>query len=443
MRWELRKNRKGQQYYSFLYWDDQNKKRKRLKKTDTAHVKTEKQAEVFAQKWNRKHDAAKYRIKRRMEWREKHHDMAELLDKYIAERKKKAPNSWTNDAYWLEKYCFYFFVENKSLNNLDVWSEHFNAFRDWLEEASSLRSLKGQTREAEGGRVLSYSSKNHCIKSLNTFLRAMVPENLEKFASCPYFSRDLLNRKGIEFYVTEKDAEEVEEKLREIDANSADFFRVLYHTGLRLNEGLGLSLKTLRPGIPEDKTVKKAIERFQMDCFAYLVLESQPASSVAIRDTDGKIKRKPLKGRKKIDLRNNRLIPISDAKSAGILMAAYDRCKSELEKDRYGNSGDDYLLFEGLNKNIFSNNLKKAYLSLKKPYRSPHSLRHSFATNLIGRTDGDPWFTAHVLGHSLRSPEVTMRYNHLWEAIQQKEQVEQKDNWSDARRLIDSALKKA
>lgn len=85
------------------------------------------------------------------------------------------------------------------------------------------------------------------------------------------------------------------------------------------------------------------------------------------------------------------------------------------QSKRFGGNKKDYLLFDGLNKSIFGNHLRRACSTLKVRHFTPHSCRHTFATNFTGKTLGEIFLCQIVLGHTNLS--TSRKYIHIWEQI--------------------------
>lgn len=159
MRAELRKLSTGEEYYSFVYYDGE--KRIRLKKSSHPHFTNREAAEEWAKSQEAIHESAKARIIKRLQWKTQYYKFSKISDDYIENCKKVQPNSWKNTAFYLEHYVLPFFLEVKKSNNPNNWSIHFEEFRDWLEDnAETVTTPK---------KLIAYSTKNHCIKTLNTF----------------------------------------------------------------------------------------------------------------------------------------------------------------------------------------------------------------------------------------------------------------------------------
>lgn len=429
MRYEKR-NLKNSVYYSFLYWDPKTKKRIRLKKSEVpSDINSDAKAAEFCKVKEAELQAFSIKVKRELEWKKKYYDFEQLLEIYSKQRKKDAPNSWETDVYYLEQYVFMFFLTIKNSNNLNNWDLHFEDLRNWLEHDAELLKQK------RANKTLAYATKNACIKSLNRFLSTMVRNNKMKGPSprCEMFAKHKLNRKGIESYIYPAEAKQVYEKLTEIDAEVADFFWVMLNTGLRLNEGLGLAASHVFKGQPSEANLKKMLSRYDIKSIVHLILDSQPKNKNPIRDANGNILRKPLKHRRKIEPKNNRIIPVTDDKAAKIIASRFNSQAKLIKDKKYGDNRGNYLLFDNLDKNRVSNKLRRAYEELKVKPKSPHDCRHTFCTEVVALTEGHQFLARYVLGHA--DATTTENYLHLWEVIQRKiaqdQQIEDEINLDD------------
>lgn len=414
MRFEKR-NLKKSAYYSFLYWDPKTKKRIRLKKSEVpSDIDSDFKAEAFCKVKEAELQAYSLKAKRDLEWKKKFYDFESLLEIYCKQRKKDAPNSWETDVYYLEQYVFNFFLTKKSSNNLNSWELHFEDLREWLEHEAEL------VKQKRANSTLAYATKNACIKSLNRFLSTMVRQNKMKGPApkCQLFPKHQLNRKGIEAYIEVSESRLVFQKIKEADVEVADFYWVILHTGLRLNEALGLAASHIFKGAPKDLNLSKMLSRYKINPIVHVILDSQPKGRNSVRDSDGMVERKPLKHRRKIEPKNNRIVPVTDEKAAQILAARFNE-QAKLIKDKaYGECRSNYLLFENLDKNRVASRIRKAYEQLSLKPKSPHDCRHTYCTELVALTEGHHFLAKHVLGHA--DIQTTENYLHLWEAIQQK-----------------------
>ncbi len=415
MRYEKRKSKNKEEYYSFLYWDPKTKKRMRLRKSEVpADIDTDEKAESFCKLKEAELQNFSLKVKRDLEWKRKFYDFEQLLELYAKRRKTEAPNSWKTDVYYLEQYVFTFFLSIKKSNNLHSWENYFEDLRDWLEKDAELVKQKGKNLR------LAYATKNACIKALNRFLSTMVRQQKMKgpVSRCSMFPKHQLNRKGIESYITPAESQVVFEKLKEIDKDVAEFYWVLLHTGLRLNECIGLAASHVFKGQPSEVNLKKMLDRYGLNSILHIVLDSQPSSNEGIRSKDGTVLRKPMKHRRRIEPKNNRIIPVSDKLAATIIAERFNAQAALIKAKTFGDQRGNYLLFSGLDKNRVSNKMRRAYELLGVAAKSPHDCRHTYCTELVALTEGHHFLAKYVLGHSDIS--TTENYLHLWEVIQQK-----------------------
>jgi len=398
--------------FSFIYYDTTLGKNVRLKSSEIpSSVRTEIDAEEFCKRFDRKYDSLQRRLSEKMKWKTHFFNFEKTLERFQASRKEDAPNSWQADEYYFNYYILDFFLNQKDENNLNNWHFHFEDFRDYL---STVRPLKQRV----GKKCLAYATRNSIIKSLNAFLRFMWRRReVEAEYKCRYFSKSLIARKSMESVIPEDHQKIIYERLKSENPMAADMFWVALNTGLRLNELLGLSLADFFPGEPSYKPLLMSLKNLSLAPIGYLLLESQPSNSVVLRDPTGKVIRKPLKGKKLIGEHENRTVPIFDKQTFNILARLWNKQRTRREQGHYGDSPADYLLFDGLNKNVYSNALKKAQRSLKTKF-TPHDTRHTYSTWLAEVSAGNFMLCKIILGHS--NLDVTLRYIHMQERMQRE-----------------------
>lgn len=403
--------------YSFIYYDHKLKKNVRLPQEEVPKgIDCDEKAAEFCRRKMSENDAAKVRIQRQQEWRSQFFDFKALLELYEADRKRNCPNSWQGDVFYLSHYALPFFLQTKSCNNLSNWPLFYEEFRELL---LVVEPFKRKTAT----KTLAYASKNLIIKSLNTFMSLMVRKNkVGSVPKCKYFEREFLYSKGVESVIPDREAKIIYDKLKETDELSADAFHVCLNTGMRENELFGLPLSSIFSGEPTDDTLKKSLKMYGMACIGYIVLDSQPKLA-KIRDLDGMVPRKPLKSKKKIEPKSNRVIPITDKLTFNILVKRWKEQQVLYAKKVYGKNQRDYLLFDGLTKNHYYSALIRAIKKSKLPHHSPHDTRHTFATNFAKATFGNTSLCRIVLGQVKQ--EVTDRYIHLYDEIQRNLRVDE------------------
>jgi integrase len=419
MRAEERKRANGALYYSFIYFDGH--KKIRLKQSD--HPKFDNLGD--AQKWalakTAEHDSLKARALKRLEWKNKYYQFNELADDYIEYCKKSQPNSWTNTRFYLHHYVLPFFLNIKDANNPNSWTLYFEEFKDWLEDCAV--TIK-QPQE-----IIAYSSKNHCIKTLNTFLSYLLkknlvnPSNIHKLSG---FAKHKLNTREADDLISFEEYQSIYNNLLEINESVAILYQTAYYTGMRFNEIYGLSMDSLFIGDIDDLVLSKALSDHQIEYFGYIILTDQPANKSRKRQSNGTIKRKPLKSQKKISEKNSRIIPITSKDHFNNLVKLYKTQDGNYQNRKYGSDRKNYVLFDNLSPSECNRSLRLVYEKSKYIYKSYHCCRHTRCTELVGLTR-DFVLTKYWLGHSRQ--ETTLRYTHIYqqsvrEAIKKKQQID-------------------
>lgn len=424
MRIEKRTIKKsGESYYSFVRYDSVSKKNLRMTREEIRNrfgrdIVTEEDARKCLGLLEAEVDSTKKQFKRRSDWQEKFYRFSELLRIYKIKRQKKAPNSWRHSTHYLTYYVLPFFLNHRQIGNILLWPDHYEAFRTWLETDACLVRKPGQR--------ISYASMNHCVKALNTFMRHLKDDGIvTELRLMEAFDESLLKERTADDLVPEQDMIKIVSHLHFVgNSLEADYYRFLYFTGMRFNEGLGVSLADVHPGQSDHGLFSNLLRKNNIKYFGYILLDSQPAAeNRSARDVEtGRVPRKPLKGRKKICEKNSRIVPITDRDVWNNLVL---RCKEQFQNWKTGIHGPeqkDYLLFDGLNKATSMTRLKSAHEGLNLGHKTWHCLRHTRATTLFGET-GDRELAKMWLGHS--SDRVFSKYEHCYqEAIRKAKRPE-------------------
>lgn len=404
MRYERRQNSGGSHYYRFTYYDHKLKKVTHMTKQEIRRrfgrdIVDEDDAKECVKLLSAKFETEKIRIKRRLDWQEKFYSFAKLADLYEEKQKKRAPNSWQNNCFYLRHYVLYYFLQKEKINLIDLWVDHFEKFRTWLESAPQLRSKA----------VIAYASKNHAIKSLNTFLDHLEAERVINFSQrCPTFPEYLLNSRTVDDVVMPEEMEQVySELLSGGRRTDAIFYRFLFFSGMRFNEARAVSVADLFQGVIASEFLENKLRAYGIEYYGYIVLEGQFDRV----DQVGRVTRVPFKGRRKIEEKHNRVLPIIDKVLWNGLVDLAGEVHETMSRHQ---SAKDCLLFRTVDDTTSAGHLKKAYASRKLKWRPWHCLRHSRATFLIGQTS-DTMLARIWLGHS--SPRTIEKYNHLYQAI--------------------------
>ena len=410
------KKTKSGSYYSFTYYDKSGR-RIRLKKSQHPHFTNREEAEEWAKSQRAYEASVKAKAEQRLAWKNKYYEFKSLSEKYEKFQKKQAPNSWKNNMLYLEHYVLPYFLDMKKANNANFWHLSMNEFIEWLEdEAETIKAPR---------RKISYSTANHIIRTLNTFLTFLEKNKLispESNVTCEAFGKDKLNYKGYEDVLEPKEFGLIHSKLSSINPDAADFFYVLYHTGMRFNELFSLPMTALMSG-ELTGPVHDELQLHKIKYYGYLILESQCDSKSRVRNEDGSLTRKPLKTRKTIHAKNNRTIPIMDKECWNILARRFKAQKEAFMKKQFGIDKINYIIFDELKYNEAVRDLREAFESCNLAPKPYHNCRHSYATFLVGKTRS-VFLARTILGHK---SEVFDRYNHIYEmiAIKSKRDVQE------------------
>ncbi len=231
-----------------------------------------------------------------------------------------------------------------------------------------------------------------------------------------------MNYRDADSLIPRKEFDHIYKRMLELDEQSAIFYQTCYFTGMRFNEVFGLSIDDLFPGEIEDNVLNKILEQHDIEYYGYIVLQDQPSDKARKRNADGTIERKPLKSKKSISEKNNRIIPITDKDLYNNLVKLYKKQK-ELQKNKvYGHESKNYVLFDELNVSMPKRFLESAYSLSGFQYKTFHCCRHTRATELVGLTQNFI-LAKYWLGHSRQ--ETTERYTHIFQ--QSNRQVKNKE----------------
>lgn len=230
---------------------------------------------------------------------------------------------------------------------------------------------------------------------------------------CTGFERDLVDQNAR----TYKDIiDQVSERriIKNLEVGS-DFFRLLMETGMRFNEAYSLDMDSIYFEDDLDEFPTWIIEEFKKKgrkIYGYILLEKQCAHKTRQRDEKtGYVEKKPLKGRKKISLRDGRLVPISSKEVMDIVLDRYNQCVDDYDRRKYiSDRYEDYFLFnEGVN--AIRRDWQK-HANGKKI----HCSRHTAVSRLVGEFQNE--VLARVIT-GIRS-DAFSRYLHIYEEFNTK-----------------------
>lgn len=417
---DKRKDRAGQVYFSFSYLDKDGKRR-RLKKSEHPHFATLEEAQSWARGQQAIYASKKNYIAQKLAWKTQYYNFNELIDLYTGWSKGEAPNSWQAAISYLNNWVFPFFLNEKKSGNVNNWHLHYQEFRDWLTKPDL--NLKGGKKTN-----LALSTANSIIKTLNTFTTCLAKYNkMDREVArikCEAFEAHKLARRSLKDIIPPDEMKAIHARMHTIHPPAADFFLVLWHTGMRFNELFSLPITALYKGQMTNKSFHDELSKCGIDYVGYIYLDSQAEHDDRKREEDKAIKRKPLKGLKEIHPRNARTIPIRTPEVWNVLARRHKVALESFVKKEFGGDKSSYVFFEDLEWNKAYNALKTAYSDLGIDAKQFHCCRHTFTTLLVGETRSF-FLTRAITGH--RVDRTFERYLHIYEQIglaaQQNEQV--------------------
>lgn len=413
----IRTDRNGIKYFSVRY-KGADGKMKRLKKSEHPDFKTEEEAEEWCKSQDAIKQSKKNYIKQKTQWKTKYYNFVELLKLYERYQKKNAPNSWQRSVKMVEQHVFHFFLDIKGCSNPNDWYLLFRDFRDWVDE---------EMVNCNGKKTDSYSTKNHAINSLNTFLeclgeyRKIDQDSVKRIKPWP---KSLIRTKDHRSVISHEDFEKIlvgMNNLTSMDENQKigiiEFFRVLRATGMRINELWSIPFCSLHRGKIKGPVHDSLVQKNMDDYFGYFLLKSQ-CKTVQRLPND----RKPLKHRPTISPKYYRSIPIFSKEIWNIVARRYLVCDKNFKKN-VGSDSENYHLFDG----------EVSYSQVTKTFKevcerlgfanTPHDLRHTFVTEFVGQTR-DLFLVRAITGH--KSEKTLEYYLHTYEMMMMMN--EQKEN---------------
>ena len=333
-----------------------------------------------------------------LEWKTRFFNQNEDFKDYIEEMKKPdgAPNSWQATRAYLEYYVFHFFLGEKQEGNYILWHRHFYEFVEWLRD----KAISKKT-----GKRLSYSTKNACIKTLNSFLRFIC---FKKFSNreplllikCPSFANHLLkeNQRTYKDIILEGELNIILTKLNQKNeagevSKTVEFLTILYNSGMRFKELYTMTLDCVidKPDkLPSFMT--EVYRNVGKPIYGYLLLKSQSLHKVReesrvtekmrknknlnISQEVGTLLRKALKSKKTISPKHNRLIPIWDQTTWEIIKRNQAVAAKKYLNKLHGpeTKREDYYLLDDIEENHLRSDMRDVST------KSFHATRHSFIT---------------------------------------------------------------
>jgi integrase len=373
-------------------------------------------------------------ILREIKAKKKYPDFQKLLDMFEVAQKEDAENSWESSMNYMTRFIMDFYFNRKAVRDVNEWHKYFEEFRDYLRDEATVFGEK---------KIISYATKNHCIRTLNKFLTVMARRKVLKSRTifkCRTFHKDKLNTRGLEAVFTEDDYNRL---LAELNEETRVFFQILYQTGMRFNELYSMDMESI---LFKEEAPDYLVERFKtynVNVYGYLTLSDQlkgPRKFVKTNENrkgefvpGAKYERKALKGYKgKPKSEHKRIIPILDKDTWKLIKECYDKAWDiydvETAKGNKSENVRDYFLIE-CGENTVRREFQRALKKLNISDKNFHSCRHTRITLWVGSFKFDPILVKNFSGHRSDSFE---RYLHLYQ--QMSEEVTKKKSENRRRR---------
>lgn len=419
MRFEKRTDSKGYSYYSFVYYDSHTKKRIRYSKIEIQQrfgkdIITKSEAIRCLKLLEAEVDSETQRRKNILKWQKEYYSFNALLNDFIDLQKRDAPRSWKNSQHYMQYYVLVYFLEVAQCNNILVWYKHYDNFKLWLQKDARLLSDPDQS--------IATSSANHCIKALNKFMEDLWQKDIiTKFKKLKPFPDFLLKEKDVSNIIPAHEFNSVSKYLASTgNSEESEFLELLYETGMRFAEGLGVSLADIYPKQAEiDGDIGLWLQRHNIKYQAFIVLQSQ----LDYRNIEekGQHHRVPLKMKKKIGGKHGtRIIPITTISLWEKILKRLQK-QENLWKTSQGSKTkkENFLLFDvdRLTKSSSRLALIDAYEKCGFEYKTPHDCRHTRGTFLYSQTQSKElcklW-----MGHV--SDKVFTKYIHTYETMERE-----------------------
>lgn len=143
----------------------------------------------------------------------------------------------------------YYFLDIRNSSNPNNWHLLFREFKDWVDE---------EMLNCNGEKTQSYSTKNHAINVLNTFLECLGEygkidqDSVKRVKPWP---KSMIKNKDHTSVISERDFSRILVAIRAQSSFSdleretiSEFYRVLRETGMRINELWSMPFCSLHRG---------------------------------------------------------------------------------------------------------------------------------------------------------------------------------------------------
>lgn len=328
---------------------------------------------------------------------QKYPRLTDKLNLFIEYKKTKIKEHKTLESYF-NNYIFNFYLNIKNITLFESWH---------LEHDELLVYL--QTTKSKKGTPLSPETIRKICHYLNDFYGFLESKNLTskqliKIEVKP--TGDDNQRAMINAYWT---TEAFNLIMPQLSDESREFCTLLYHTGLRVNELMGLSRRDITMG--QIKQIHQLLVSYQVDYVGYITLKGQLDSSDGLNYT-----LKPFKSKTSLHSKYYRVIPISK-ETLDLIRDRLDRLNIP-KFDPLINTEEESinLIFKGVNPTKVLRELQSVCrLNNLSDKTILHYFRHTYVTNMLIKCNDDFNLISKFTGHS--SLRVMSRYSYFIELM--------------------------
>jgi hypothetical protein len=110
-------------------------------------------------------------VEQKLAWKNQHYQFESLVRKFENWQKERAPQSYSNNVYYLEQWVLNYYLNVRQQNNVNSWHLHFQDFRDWL-QTDARQVVRGKDKPLAAGTI------NNILRTVNVFLSFLEAYNL-------------------------------------------------------------------------------------------------------------------------------------------------------------------------------------------------------------------------------------------------------------------------
>lgn len=358
-----------------------------------------------ANEWRKKKEAylqsEKSRIKKIQNQNAKFPEVTDKVELFITYKINHKVKDFKTINSYFQNYILNFYLNKLSITNLNSWSLNHDHFLNYLKDGTQTkfgRPLSNETIRKIGfylNEFYLFLYQKHLIDQPIPPLTVPEPEDNLKSLEDAYWPQAELDR-----------------VLSLASTDLSDFITVLRHSGFRLNEALGLSILNFIDG--QNDILNHKLKLNGIETLGFIQLEGQldliSGSTFSL---------KPFKSCKSINPRHFRYIPV--------IPELYRCVSNRIQRLNIPSNlrpNDSRNLLFNFNSNHLLAELYEICDTLGIKRRGFHSFRHTFATDMLIKTQCDANFVGILTGHKCQ--KVFQRYSHLTELLNFKNNVKNK-----------------